>query len=100
KRGVVGGAEDVRFSAVLTLRHARTAVVGMATELPKHQSLALVRVGAALRYRVPVWTRTAVASIQGRHRVEEVELADIDTGATRRGAGATILFPPAPLPAP
>ena len=55
----------------------------MTTELPSHQSLAPSAPGAALRYRTPLWTRTAVTAIHGRPRVEEVELTDLDTGGTR-----------------
>jgi NADPH-dependent 2,4-dienoyl-CoA reductase/sulfur reductase-like enzyme len=92
RRALVVGAEHVSFSAVLTLRHARVAVVGMTTELPQHQSFALARAGTALRYRVPLWTRTAVASIHGRNRVEVVELVDLDSGVTRALACDTVVF--------
>ena len=91
-RALVVGAEHVSFSAVLTLAHAGAAIVGMTTELPRHQSFALVRRGAALRYRVPLWTRTAIAAIHGRHRVEEVELVDLDSGVTRALACDTVVF--------
>jgi thioredoxin reductase len=91
-RAVVVGAEHVSFSAVLTLAHAGARVVGMTTELPRHQSLGLVRTAAVLRYRFPLWTRTAVASIRGRPRVEEVELRDLDTGAMRRVSCDTVVF--------
>ena len=92
RRALVVGAEHVSFSAVLTLRHAGTAVVGMTTELERHQSLSLVRAGAALRYRVPLWTRTAVAAIHGSARVEEVELTGLDSGTSLRVACDTIVF--------
>jgi thioredoxin reductase len=91
-RALVVGAEHVSFSALLTLAHARVDVVGMTTELPRHQTLALVRLGAALKYRVPLWTRTAVAAIHGRERVEEVELADLDTRRSRLVACDTVVF--------
>jgi hypothetical protein len=88
----VVGAEHVSYSAVLTLAQAGAAVVGMTTEWPRHQTFGVVRAGAALRYRVPLWTRTAVAAIHGHPRVEEVELLDVDTGATRRVACDTVVF--------
>jgi len=91
-RALVVGAEHVSFSAVLTLRHAGTEVVGMTTELERHQSLRLVRVATALRYRVPLWARTEVAAIHGSARVEEVELTDLDSGASRRVACDTVVF--------
>jgi hypothetical protein len=64
----------------------------MTTEPPRHQSLALIRIGAALRYRVPLWTNTAVAAVNGRERVEEVELVELGTGRTRRIACDTVVF--------
>jgi hypothetical protein len=64
----------------------------MTTVLPRHQSLTLFRLGAALRYRTPLWAGTAVTAIHGRARVEEVELTDLDTGATRSVACDTVVF--------
>jgi thioredoxin reductase len=58
-RALVVGAEHVSFSALLTLAHGGARTVGMVTDLPRHQSLALFRAGAALRWRTPLWTRTA-----------------------------------------
>ncbi|MGZ5313935.1 MAG: NAD(P)/FAD-dependent oxidoreductase, partial [Solirubrobacterales bacterium] len=74
RRAVVVGAEHVSFSAVATRAHGGASVAGLVTELPRHQSLAAFRVGAAIRFRAPVWSRTAVTAIHGRRRVEEVEL--------------------------
>ena len=88
RRALVVGAEHVSFSAVLTLRHARAEVVGMTTELERHQSFRL----APLATRVRLWTRTTVAAIHGSPRVEEVELTDLDSGATRRAACDTVVF--------
>ena len=83
RRAVIVGAEHVSFSAVATLAHAGASVAGLVTELPKHQSLAAFRVGAAVRYRAPVWSRTAVSAIHGTERVESVELTELDSGSTR-----------------
>ncbi|MGZ5337703.1 MAG: NAD(P)/FAD-dependent oxidoreductase [Solirubrobacterales bacterium] len=83
RRAVVVGAEHVSFSAVATLAHGGASVAALVTELPRHQSLAAFRVGAAIRFRAPVWSRTAVTAIHGRRRVEEVELTDLDSGRTR-----------------
>lgn len=91
-RALVVGAEHVSFSALLTLAHGGARAVGMITELPRHQSLALFRAGATLRFRAPLWTRTALSAIHGRPRVEEVELTDIDSGAQRRLACDTVVF--------
>ena len=65
RRAVIVGAEHVSFSAVATLAHGGASVAGLVTELPRHQSLTAFRAGAAVRYRAPVWTRTAVSAIHG-----------------------------------
>jgi thioredoxin reductase len=91
-RALVVGAEHVSFSSLLTLAHGGARTVGMVTELPRHQSFALFRAGAAARWRAPLWTRTAVTAIHGRPRVEEVELTDLDTGAPRSVACDTVVF--------
>jgi thioredoxin reductase len=92
ERALVVGAEHVSFSALLTLAHGGARAVAMTTELPRHQSLRLFRAGAALRWRTPLWTRTAVTAIHGRPRVEEVELSDLDSGETRSVACDTVVF--------
>ncbi|HEX9598460.1 MAG TPA: FAD-dependent oxidoreductase, partial [Gaiellaceae bacterium] len=91
-RAVIVGAEHVSFSALLTLVHAGVKVVGMVTELPRHQSLLGAAVGVGLRYRVPLWTRTVLTEIRGLPRVEEVELRDLRTGQTRAVACDTVVF--------
>jgi thioredoxin reductase len=92
ERALIVGAEHVSFSALLTLAHGGARAVGMVTELPRHQSLALFRAGAGLRWRAPLWTRTALTAIHGRPRVEEVELTDLDSGATRSVECDTVVF--------
>ena len=64
----------------------------MTTELPRHQTLAPFRVGAALRYRFPLWTRTAITRISGRLRVEEVELLELESSQKRVIACDTVVF--------
>jgi thioredoxin reductase len=92
RRALIVGAEHVSFSALLTLAHGGTEVAGMATELPRHQTLGAFRAGAALRWRTPVWTRTAVTAIEGTPRVEAVELTDLRSGRSRRVACDTVVF--------
>jgi Pyridine nucleotide-disulphide oxidoreductase len=92
ERALVVGAEHVSFSALLTLAHGGAKAIGMVTELPRHQSLALFRAGAALRWRTPLWSRTTVTAIHGGARVEEVELTDLDSGRTRSVACDTVVF--------
>ena len=80
RRAVVVGAEHVSFSALMTLSHGGARTIAMVTEHPRHQSLAAFRVGAALRFRVPLLTRTAVTAIHGLRRVEAVEVTHLVTG--------------------
>jgi thioredoxin reductase len=87
-RALIVGAEHVSFSAGLTLRHAGAEVIAMTTEFERHQSFGAAR--AVLR--VPLHTRTAVAAIHGDPRVQEVELTDLDSGATSRVACDTVVF--------
>jgi thioredoxin reductase len=83
ERAVVVGAEHVSFSALATLADGGARAVAMTTELPRHQSFAAFRIGAAARFRTPLHTRTAVSAIHGRERVEAVELSSLESGSVR-----------------
>ena len=92
-RAVVVGAEHVSFSAVATLAESGARTVAMITEHPRHQSFAAFRLGAGARYRVPLHTRTGLAAIHGRERVEAVDLAPVGGhGAPRRVECDTVVF--------
>jgi thioredoxin reductase len=91
-RAVIVGAEHVSFSAIATLAHAGASVAGLVTHLPKHQSLAAFRAGAAVRYRAPVWSRTAITGIRGAQQVESVELTELDSGRTRNVDCDLVIF--------
>jgi hypothetical protein len=91
-RAVVVGAEHVSFSAMLTLLHAGADVTALVTDQPRHQSFAAFRLGAQLRWRVPVWTRTAVAGIAGRDEVSAVMLRDERDGSVRSVPCELIVF--------
>ncbi len=82
-QALILGAEHVSFSAMVTLAHAGADVAALVTEQPRQQSYALFRLAAAVRWRVPVWTSTAIRRVTGRRRLAGVELADLRTGATR-----------------
>jgi thioredoxin reductase len=92
RRAVIVGAEHVSFSAIATLAHGGASVAGLVTDLPKHQSLGAFRAGAAVRYRAPVWTRTAVTDIRGADRVESVELTELESGRTREVDCDLVIF--------
>ena len=74
-RALIVGAEHVSFSAAVTLAHAGARVLALVTDQPRHQSYAAFKLGAALRWRVPVWTSTAVTRVTWCER------------AARRGRG-------------
>jgi thioredoxin reductase len=96
-RALVVGAEHVSFSAAVTLAHAGARVVALVTEQERQQSYAAFRAGAALRWRVPVWTSTAVRRVAGRRvagcdRLAGVSVADVRTGAERFVPCDTVVF--------
>jgi thioredoxin reductase len=82
-RALVLGAEHISFSAMVTLAHAGADVVALVTDQPRQQSYPGFRLAAAARWRVPVWTSTAIRRVIGRSRLAGVELADLRTGETR-----------------
>jgi thioredoxin reductase len=88
-RALVVGAEHVSFSAVVTLAHAGARVVALVTEHERHQSYAAFRLGAALRWGVPVWTSTAVTRVTGAGgRLASVDVADV--AAAESGRARTV----------
>ena len=91
-RALVIGAEHVSFSAALTLEHAGADVVALVTEHERQQSYAAFRLGAAIRWRIPVWTSCAVTRITGRGRLQGVEVTDGRTGAVRFVPCETAVF--------
>ena len=76
RRGVIVGAEHVSFSAIWTLRHGGCTPIAMVTELPRHQTLAPLRLATASRHRVPIITGASVSQIIGHTRVEAVLLSN------------------------
>ena len=68
----------------MTLAHAGARVVALVTEYERQQSYAAFRLGAALRWRVPVWTSDRRSRrVAGRGRLAGVEVTDVRTGAAR-----------------
>jgi thioredoxin reductase len=83
-RALVVGAEHVSFSAVVTLAHAGARVVALVTEHERHQSYAAFRLGAALRWGVPVWTSTTVSRVTGAGgRLASADVVRADSGQAR-----------------
>jgi thioredoxin reductase len=90
-RAVIVGAEHVSFSAALTLAHCGSRVAAMVSELPRHQTYAGFRIGAAARFRFPLLTGRSVVGIHGRQRVEAVEVRD-GAGSCQLIACDTVVF--------
>lgn len=83
ERAVVVGAELVSWSAVMTLREAGCRTVAMTTHYDKSESYVAFRVPGQLALRVPVVAHTRLVRINGRRRVESVEVEDLRTGHRR-----------------
>jgi len=91
-RALVVGAEHVSFSAAVTLAHAGAEVVALVTEYERQQSYAAFRLGAAVRWRIPVWTSARISRVTGRGRLDGVEVTDTRTGTTRFVPCETVVF--------
>jgi hypothetical protein len=92
-RALVVGAEHVSFSAALTLAHAGARVIALVTDQPRHQSYAAFRLGAALRWHVPVWTSTAVTRVTGvAGGLASVDVASVTGGQARTVACEWLVF--------
>jgi len=103
-RALVVGAEHVSFSAAVTLAHAGAEVVALVTEHERQQSYAAFRLGAAVRWRIPVWTRSTLSRIVGSrivagqgagHEAERGRLAGVEVtrdGTARFVPCETVVF--------
>jgi thioredoxin reductase len=89
---VVVGAEHVSFSAAVTLAHAGARVTALVTEYERQQSYFAFRLGAALRWRVPVWTGCAVSRIVGHDELSGVEVTSVRSGLVRFVPCSTVVF--------
>jgi len=97
-RALVVGAEHVSFSAAVTLAHAGARVVALVTRHERQQSYAAFRLGAALRWGVPVWTSSVVTRVTGTRvtgtggRLASVDVADAAGGQPRTVACDWLVF--------
>ena len=91
-RAVVVGAEHVSYSAVLTLAHAGCDVVAMTTQYARPTTFVPFHLGAQLRWRFPLHTRTVVSDIRGHGRVAGVELRDLESGTRHEVVCDTVVF--------
>lgn len=91
RRAVIVGAEDVSFSAVMTLRHAGAEIAALVTEHPAHETYPLLALATTGIHRIPILANCRVSRIFGHDRVEGVELIGAD-GATSQIDCDTIVF--------
>jgi hypothetical protein len=94
---VIIGAERVSLSVVLTLMHARTRVLNLVTDLPRHQLYLPVFLPAKILYadilaRAPILTNKRVTNILGRQRVKGIEITDIHSGKVEIIECDTVVF--------
>ncbi len=96
KRAVIVGAETVSLSVVLTLQQAGVSVVGMLTELPRHQVyfpfLPVKWLFADLLGRVPLKVNSHVTQIFGHQRVEGLEFENTESGRMETLACDAVIF--------
>jgi glycerol-3-phosphate dehydrogenase len=91
-RAVIVGAELVSWSAALTLRKAGCRPVLMTSEHDRPEAYGALSIGGRFALRLELATRSRVARIIGRGRVEAVELEQIDTGVRRTVDCDTVIF--------
>ncbi len=91
-RALIVGAELVSWSAVLTLREAGCATVGMVSGYPRSEAYAAFRVPGRFLMDGPVFTRSRVVGIDGKDRVRSAVVENIDTGARTTVDCDTVVF--------
>jgi thioredoxin reductase len=91
-RALVVGAELVSWSAVLTLREAGCATVGMVSGYRRSEAYAVFRLPGRLLMDGPVFTRSRVVGISGKDRVRAAVVENIETGARTTVECDTIVF--------
>ncbi len=91
-RALVVGAELVSWSAVLTLREAGCATVGMVSGYPHSEAYAAFRMPGRVMMNGPVHVRSRVVSVLGKDRVRFAVVENIDTGRRTAVECDTVVF--------
>lgn len=92
ERALIVGAELVSWSAVLTLRDAGCATVGMISAYPRSEAYAMFRLPGRLLMDGPVYTRSRLRGIEGKGRVRAATVENMETGSTQRIVCDTVVF--------
>ncbi len=91
-RALVVGAELVSWSAVLTLREAGCATIGMVSGYARPESYAAFRVAGRALMKGPVHTRSRIVGIEGKGRVRSAVVENIETGSRVSVDCDTVVF--------
>jgi thioredoxin reductase len=91
-RAVVVGTEHVSYSALLTLQQHGCDVVAMVTHYERPTTFGAFRYGAEARWRVPVLAQTRIERLNGRERVQSVDVVHAPTGRRRSIDCDTVVF--------
>jgi thioredoxin reductase len=91
-RALIVGAELVSWSAVLTLREAGCATVGMVSAYPHAEAYAMFRIPGRMLTRGPIFTRSRIVGIEGKGRVRAAVVENIETGKRTSVDCNTVVF--------
>ncbi|GFG50925.1 pyridine nucleotide-disulfide oxidoreductase [Mycolicibacterium agri] len=92
RRALIVGAELVSWSAVLTLREAGCATVGMVSAYPQSEAYAAFRLPGRFLLDGPVYTRSRIVDIKGKGRVRSAVVEHLDTGERTTVDCDTVVF--------
>lgn len=91
-RALIVGAELVSWSAVLTLREAGCATVGMVSGYPRAEAYAVFRTSGRLLMSGPVFTCSRIVGLEGKSRVRAAVVENVDTGSRVAVDCDTVVF--------
>jgi thioredoxin reductase len=91
-RALIVGAELVSWSAVLTLREAGCATVGMVSGYPHSEAYAVFRMPGRMLMDGPVITRSQIVAVEGKDRVRAAVVENLQTGRRTTVACDTVVF--------
>lgn len=91
-RALIVGAELVSWSAVLTLREAGCATVGMVSGYPRSEAYAVFRMPGRFLMDGPMFTRSRIVSIDGKDRVRAAVVENVETGSRVSVDCDTVVF--------
>jgi thioredoxin reductase len=91
-RALIVGAELVSWSAVLTLREAGCATVGMISGYSRSEAYAVFRMPGRFLMDGPVFTRSRIVGLKGKDRVRAAVVENVETGSRVSVDCDTVVF--------